>query len=217
MILDAALGITAGAVLSVALAGARRVRNWQRAAAVVSVAGVVVVLLALASRLLPALGYAPAARLNLILIAFGGVALWARSVSTSSATGIAGGVLLVWATLAPGDGSAPQSFSAVAIGLGVVCLNLLPVADDAILEWRAMPGRARWRKTQIALISVVVVANAIERILENGMWFGSSPSEAWLLAAWVTGSAGLIMARGRPRAAVTLVAALTAAASALTR
>ncbi len=215
MIAEAALGIAAGAWIAVALAGLRRVHNWQRAARFTAVVGTALAIGALAATLLAETPVSAPQRavMAATAIVVGGSFYTFRS-RASALTPLAGGLLLTYVTLtSEGDQAAPPS----TVGLITVLTSgcSLPALEASVRAWRRTPGHfaaafAVWFGTSAA----AVVSAAMSQV-QRGAWFGSAPSDASLIAAWVAASGSLLVRPGRPRAVLLAAAALAVALSAL--
>ena len=214
MIVEAALGIAGGALIAAALAGFRRVRNWERAARVTAVAGAALTIVALAGLwVMPDHTASGRAVIGTALIATGG-ALYTLRARISAVTPLAGGLLLTYVTLIGGRASsAPLATSSLIVLLtGSLAL---PVIDAAAREWRGTRIRLAAAIVLWVGLSTALMADVVTGLIQRGVWLGATPGAAWAIAGWVTSSGGLLTRRGRPRAALIAIAALATAFGAL--
>jgi len=214
MIAEAALGIAGGALIAAALAGFRRVRNWERAARLIAIIVAGLALLAAASLIV----IRPAALASQVVLAAtaviaGGTIQSLRVAASPVALG-AGGALLMYVTLAgKSDAAAPLTF---VDSIAVLTSSLtLPAIDVSAREWRKAPDHF---EAVVALwigISIALAVGVLTNLIQRGTWLGSTPEAAWSMAAWAASSGSLLARRGRPRAALIFTAALAVALGAL--
>ena len=216
MIFEAAIGLTCGMALAVALAGLRGVRNWLRAArwiAFLSLLPAVVVLVVVG------LGQLPRLTTIVALVAVGGVHAaastlrWRPPAVVSPKLFLASGLLLVFAVLiAPLDRAMPFNAALGVLAFGVTLV--MPVGvRDAINEWRGSPRVANAVTILAVAVTMLSAGAVLVSLLARGAWLDASPGSAWLAIAWLTSSGSLLMKPGRPRAALALVAAVTVVAA----
>ncbi|HLF28872.1 MAG TPA: hypothetical protein VJG32_21310 [Anaerolineae bacterium] len=207
---EAALGLIGGAWIAVALAGYRRVRNWQRAARIVMLAGAALAGVALIVSL--AAGPQP----NTIAIAaiLAGGAVYALRSEAAALTLLIGGLLPTYAAFSePHNVVAPVP---LVWPMTLLAASLsLPVLEVAVRQWRRTPAQFGLARALWIVLTLGMILSAISQLIQRGAWFGASPIDAWLLAGWVAAGGSLLTRAHRPRAMLIAVAALAASCAAL--
>jgi len=215
MIAEAALGIAGGVWIAVALAGFRRVHNWQRAARLTAIIGAALAISALAGALL---AETPASAPQRVVMATAamvvGGSLYSLRSGASTLTLLAGGLLLTYVTLTSrGDQTAPPSTVGLIIVLTSSCS--LPALEASVREWQRTHSRFGVAFAVWVGSSAAAVVSATLSLVQRGAWFGSTPGDAGLIAAWVASSGSLLVRPGRLRAVLLVTAALSVALNAL--
>lgn len=216
MIVNAALGISAGVMLAGALAAIGQIRAAARILRLVAMSGFV---FALAGVVLDVVqhvsnGSAPfSTRTIAALIALGGAAYTFHTKSSPFIL-LTGGLLLTYATLSSTyEAPSPRTDLAKMV-LAVASASTLPTLDASVRKWRrlvtAFPVRELW-----FILTLALIASVWNSLLGRGAWLGSTGRDAWLVAAWICGSGGLLLSAHRAQAALLFAAALALALSAL--
>jgi hypothetical protein len=215
VIFDAAVGVTAGASIVIAVAGLRGARGWPRAAQIVTFGGGALLVTALLVWPfgLDAGDFPSSAMVAMLLIAAGGIASGLRS-RVSPWMLLASGLLLSIAALAPKTGER-ATLTLVTASTWLAGFGTLPAIDAALREWRRRPARRRIGNLLWLAITAALVIHVVDNLIGRGAWLAAAPGAAWLIAAWAASSAGQLTRPGRPHAALIVVAALAIAAGAL--
>jgi hypothetical protein len=214
MIVEAALGLAAGALIAGGVAGLRRSSGWSRAARAIMVVGTALTIVASLSPLITVPAAAPSAVTPVLAAITVGGMVYSLRLEASSVTLLAGGVLLACVTLIGTTGRTGSPSVAWLIILLASSLTL-PAMDASAIELRKTHSRFAAATPLWMGITIGVVAHVATSLSQHGAWIGSTPFAAWLIGAWAASSASLLMRRRRPRALLVIVAALAVAAGAL--
>jgi hypothetical protein len=214
MIVEAALGLAAGALIAGGVAGLRRSPGWSRAARAIMIVGTALTIVASLSPLIAVPAAAPSAVTPVLAAIVVGGMIYSLRLEASSVTLLTSGVLLACVTLI-GTTSRTSSPS-VAWWIVLLTSSLtLPAMDASVIELRKAHSRFAAATPLWMGITIGVAVHTTTSLSQHGAWIGSTPFAAWLIGAWVASSASLLTQHGRPRAVLVIAAALAVAAGAL--
>lgn len=214
MIVEAALGLAGGALIATAIAGFRRVQNWERAARIAALVGAALAIAALIGWFVASPTVPPRRAVIAAALITAGGALYAFRAGLSTLALLIGGLLLTGVTLSTGHAT-PAPLATTGLILLLTSSLTLPAVDAAAREWHRAPIRFAAAVVLWSGFSIALAADVTTSLIQRGAWLGSTPSAAWAIAGWISSSGSLLTQRGRPRAVLIAIVALSLAFGAL--